>query len=238
MTLALSLVQIATSNDTLALLFPWRTTALLVPVATAVLLARLVEALASRSELSASRPLVLAGSALAIVGLAGAGVWLQFSGMAYPTAAEELPLLDYVRTHKQNGDLYLVPVVLPVRPESARSSMSIDFRPTQPVDPSRPSPAFDLQRFRLYTGAPIFVDFKSIPYKDIDVLAWNDRIGWTRAFYPHLRAESLGGLVDDLRQRGITHIVVRSEQAVLCPELENIPLEGGAYKLYRVKSPG
>ena len=29
-----------------------------------------------------------------------------------------------------------------------------------------------LQRFRLHTGAPIFVDVKSIPYKDVDVIEW------------------------------------------------------------------
>jgi len=40
--LLLTLVQLATGNDTLALLFPWRTSALLVPIATSVILARII----------------------------------------------------------------------------------------------------------------------------------------------------------------------------------------------------
>ena len=32
----------------------------------------------------------------------------------------------------------------------------------------------DFQRFRLATGAPIFIEFKAIPYKDIEVRSYYD----------------------------------------------------------------
>src|SRR5207248_5038163 len=42
---ALTVLQVVTGNDTLALLFPWRMSIILVPVATAVILTRLAEAI-------------------------------------------------------------------------------------------------------------------------------------------------------------------------------------------------
>ena len=48
LSLVLTLVQMGTGNDTLALLFPWRTSAILVPLATTIILARLVNASALR----------------------------------------------------------------------------------------------------------------------------------------------------------------------------------------------
>lgn len=78
------------------------------------------------------------------------------------------------------------------------------------------------------------MDFKAIPYKDVEVLEWRDRIGWAHGFYQHLGEGSLGRLADELRQRGITHVVVRAGQDVRCQELTKI-YEGGGYALYRVK---
>lgn len=155
LTVALSLVQVATGNDTLALLFPWRATAYLVPIATAVVLARIVQALVRRVSLAAGgQRLLWIGSAALMVALAAGGLGLLFSGQAYPAAADDLPVLDYIRTHQHAGDLYLVPIVLPDPPER-KSSESVDFKPAPPADAVRPARPFDLQRFRLYTGAPL-----------------------------------------------------------------------------------
>jgi uncharacterized membrane protein len=237
LTFALSVAQVATGNDTLALLFPWRTTAYLVPIATAVVLARLVQTLAGRptSAPGGQQPLLIGSVALMLL-LALGGVGLLFSGQAYPTAADELPVLDYIGAHKQPGDLYLVPITLPDPPERPKSSDSIDFKPAPPADTVRPARPFDLQRFRLYTSAPLFVDFKAIPYKDTEVLEWHQRIDWAHGFYQHLGEESLGRLADELRQRGITHVLVRGGQDLRSRELTKI-FQGGAYTLYRVMGP-
>src|SRR5262249_30715132 len=53
--LVLTLAQVATRSNTLALLFPWRVSAVLVPVATAVVLARLAAAPALRLDGPAAR---------------------------------------------------------------------------------------------------------------------------------------------------------------------------------------
>jgi len=234
LTVVLSVVQAATGNDTLALLFPWRTTAYLVPIATAVLLARIVQALAGHmTSVAGGQRSLLVGSMALMVVLAAGGASLLFCGQAYPTAADELPVLDYIRTHKQPGDQYLVPVVLPDPPEGAKSSDSIDFKPAPPADAVRPPRPFDLQRLRLYTGAPLYVDFKAIPYKDVEVLEWRGRIDWAHGFYQRLGEQSLGRLADELRERRITHVVVRDGQEVRSRELTKI-YQGGGYALYRV----
>jgi hypothetical protein len=56
-----------------------------------------------------------------------------------------------------------------------RGSPSTTFvSPPETTDETRIP--IDLQRFRLATGAPIYVDFKAIPYKDVEVLEWRERL--------------------------------------------------------------
>ena len=53
-----------------------------------------------------------------------------------------------------------------------------------------PDPA-KMQDFRLETGAPAYIEFKSIPYKDVDVLEWRRRVDFTRGFYTQTRCRKL-----------------------------------------------
>ena len=72
---------------------------------------------------------------------------------------------------------------------------------------------YDLQRFRLYTGAPIWIDFKAIPYKDAEVLEWLDRLRVAQGLQEQVRAGDLAGAVGEMRHRGITHLVVPARDA-------------------------
>ena len=109
-----------------------------------------------------------------------------------------------------------------------------DFKPPSPANAAAHPLSFDLQRFRLSTGAPIYIDFKSIPYRDVEVLEWFDRVLWTDRFYHQLGADSLGNLHEELRQRGITYVVVRDGLPVHSRELAEV-FAGDGYRLYRVK---
>jgi hypothetical protein len=42
-------------------------------------------------------------------------------------------------------------------------------------------------RFQIGDRAPIFVEFKSIPYKDTDVLEWYRRVSINNQFYKDIR---------------------------------------------------
>lgn len=231
LSLTLTLIQMGTGNPTLALLFPWRTSALLMPVATAVVLTRMIQVIAA-----GLRPVGLIRTVcLTALGLlALSGVAIQYYGLAYPMNQDELPLLDYVRDHKQRGDVYLVPVEVPKVGGGPRGSVSVSFTPPPTRGKNGNLIAVDLQRFRLFTGAPIFVDFKSVPYKDVEVLAWWDRLQSAGRWYDQLEQ-------DDVRtewaRRGITHVVTTARHELAGPGVERI-YEDEFYRLYRLNRPG
>jgi hypothetical protein len=66
-----------------------------------------------------------------------------------------------------------------------------------------------LQEFRLATGAPALVDRKSIPYLDVDVIEWSDRMRIAGWFYRDLPGEVDCSLLDTLAEGyGVTHVVL------------------------------
>jgi hypothetical protein len=94
---------------------------------------------------------------------------------AFPSADEEQPLLEFVRLNAKAGDVYFVPVQVP-KLTARRGSLSSDFKTARVVRQDARIIAPDFQQFRLTTGARMFVDFKSIPYKDIEVIEWHRRL--------------------------------------------------------------
>ena len=81
-----------------------------------------------------------------------------------------------------------------------------------------------LQEFRLATGAPVLVDFKSIPYRDIDVLDWSERLRLVDWFYREHPADVDCALLDELAQRyGVTHVVLDEDLLDLtCPQSREV----------------
>ncbi len=79
----------------------------------------------------------------------------------------------------------------------------------------------DMQDFRLVTGAPAYVEFKSIPYKDHEVLEWYRRVSLAGQFYrapiKRIGCQKLA----ELRAEGVTHVVMPYDHtASTCPILE------------------
>jgi hypothetical protein len=226
--LLLTLLQIATDNDTLALLFPWRTSAFLVPLATAINIAVLLKWFA---KAFANRPVkALCGTTLAV--LVGSGIAVRIFDLGYPSDAEELPMLAYVDAHKQPGDVYLLPVQVPKLGSGKPGAFSTNFLPA-PRKSNNNLIAIDLQRFRLFTGAPLFVDFKSIPYKDVEVVEWYRRLLWAHKIYtdPDWSAHELR---TELKRGGITHVVAGAADGERFGWLEPI-YEDGSYRLYALE---
>jgi hypothetical protein len=80
----------------------------------------------------------------------------------------------------------------------------------------------DMQDFRLETGAPAYVEFKSIPYKDEDVLEWFRRVRAAGNLYrvPYKRTGCV--MVADLSLEGVTHIVLPYDHTIkTCSNLES-----------------
>jgi hypothetical protein len=145
--------------------------------------------------------------------------------------------MNFVRRTKRPGDVYFLPVRVPDLAKTTRGSLSSDFKPLPDKQSDRRVIPVDLQRFRLYTGAPIFVDFKSVPYKDTDVLEWYERLGLAQAALEELREGRLSKALDELRARGITHLVLPAPSELRGPEIEQV-YGDTHYRVYRVLRSG
>lgn len=72
----------------------------------------------------------------------------------------------------------------------------------------------DLQDFRLETGAPAYVEFKSIPYKDSDVIEWYRRINAAGKLYRAPTKRAGCRLVSELHRAGVTHVVLPYDHTI------------------------
>jgi hypothetical protein len=236
MSLLLTLVQVGTDNDTLALLFPWRTSAILVPLATAVILTRIVNRVADAfpsPSLPRKRALRLVWVVILLI-LVGGGVAINYFDWGYRTNTQELDLLRYIREHKASGEVYLLPVEIPRLKEAKRGAASGNFTPPPRRKTQAQLISVDLQRFRLFTGAPIYIDFKSIPYKDVEVLQWHERVQWNHTLYEQ-RDWNRDEIKSELTRRGITHVIATTDRDIRCDALEPVYADE-YYRLYRVRS--
>jgi hypothetical protein len=90
----------------------------------------------------------------------------------------------------------------------------------------------DLLRFRLYTGAPLYVDFKSVPYKDTDVLEWKRRLDRVQSWYA---TKDWGpGVQDEVTKEGITHVLTTTDRDIRGDGLERV-YGDEFYRVYRLR---
>jgi len=197
----LAALQLVTGSDTLALLFPWQLSAVLVPVSTAILLAAVVKALfvlAGPGQRLAARfsdgppvravaaartgACVLSGMVIAGCLVVGGERIAQLDAQPRPSPVGEL-----VAAARSPGDLYLVP------PRA--------------------------HELRLDAGVPVYVDAFTHPYEDQEVLEWRRRVRAAARVYAgeSLRCRALTALG---RREGITHVVVRAPTRASCGFLE------------------
>jgi hypothetical protein len=108
-TIFLTLVQFFSSNLTLALLFPWRLSSWLVPIALALILGKLSLRITTTPSFSRSRiPETIGLVLVALAVFAGLGrTWIEAGDEARSPA---LPLENHIATHRQPGEVYLIPV--------------------------------------------------------------------------------------------------------------------------------
>jgi hypothetical protein len=195
-----------------------------------VILARLVAMLPAREETPAR-----AVPAMLLVLLAAAGVGISLGGLAFRGGAEEAGVLDFVRETDQPGDVYFVPVRVPDLAAKTRGSFSSDFKPPAEKRQDERIIPVDMQKFRLATGAAIYVDFKAIPYKDVEVIEWRDRLRFAEAVQKKLQSGDAAAAVAELRERGVTHLVWPAAEPVNVPGVESVYADD-AYRVYRLAS--
>lgn len=175
----LTLVQLISRNNALALVFPWRISVILIPIAVALWLGFLVERLAQRLDDSGSSRLSLIIRVLCwicLAGLAAAGVFRFWVESNEKILVKEYPLYQFVRQTKSARDVYLIPT--------------------------------KMQDFRLETGAPVYIDFKSIPYQSAEVLEWYRRNLFADSILEQKTIDC--SEIGSVRGEGVSHLVVES----------------------------
>lgn len=181
--LLLTAVQMLTGDKSLALLFPWRISTFLVPIASSLILAKIVSIAFQRlnSRLSKFvRPLQTVIFAVIIM-LGYLGVHQTIMLLNAPRAGLTASTRVIASTY-QLGSLYLIPT--------------------------------DMDLFRLAAGVPIFVDYKSNPYKDTDVIEWFNSVKIANDFYAASRQTACNILDNMTDKYGITDVILRSESSI------------------------
>jgi hypothetical protein len=195
--LALTAVQIATGSAALALLFPWRISSILIPMASAVLVATVAQWAGARVSSRQRMGIAVAGLIL----LGALGVYRFRVELRQQQEDPATSMMEFAAAHLAEGQVYLIPP--------------------------------KLQDFRLRTGAPIVVDSKAIPYRDVEVIEWFDRLRLARLIYRD-RPEAAGcGHFDEAAlDYGATHAVIELELfPLVCPQF--VPVyDDGAYAIF------
>ncbi|HEY1189438.1 MAG TPA: DUF6798 domain-containing protein [Gemmata sp.] len=222
---ALTAVQLAVPSDGLALAFPWRISVLLVPVATAVIVAK---GLACWSPPKRSEP-----AALALLGaLVAGGIVVTVCGLGYRTV-DESALYEFVGRTAGPGDVYLIPTDFP-KVASGRGAVSNTFAPPPRAKEGTNQIPVDLQRFRLATGARLYVDFKSVPYAASEVEEWHRRMVLASAL-GRPGAWDAPNRHDELKREGITHVIWPTTKPIAVSYLEEVQHDTGGYTVYKVR---
>ena len=188
----LTVIQVVSGNKMLALLFPWRISVFLVPIASAVIAAFLISGAFEKGGKTLSkiaRPLqfvmIVVISVLVCSGIDHIIMRLNDPPVGLTASAQ------FAARTFQPDNLYLIP------PE--------------------------MESFRLAARVPIFVDFKSHPYKDTEVIEWYHRVNLAKAFYES-RGETSCHLLKNLSSHyKITHIVLKNAAPILpCSTLHEV----------------
>ncbi|MDJ0632949.1 MAG: hypothetical protein QNJ34_07140 [Xenococcaceae cyanobacterium MO_188.B29] len=199
----LTILQITLDNDLIGFIAPWRLSVFLVPISTAIIIAGLVSFITKLLRKQSAIKRGLIGISLVIISA------LTVQGIDRQIAlfqykGESTAMLNFVKANKQPKDTYLVP------PNSQQ-----------------------LQKFRLYTGVPIFINKKSHPYKDTEVIEWYDRVMLASQVYEKKgdRCQLLQQLDTDY---DLTHVVAERENKFSCSFLTTL-YRDHKYIIYKIQ---
>jgi hypothetical protein len=158
-------------DDRLLLLFPWRVSAVLAPIALVLIVSEVLDSLrhtwiCNNQKLLFIPIILLAGSvqfmkiyhdypgfmpAYWIAATFGGGA----QNVKVQDRSERMNVIDWAKKTQDPADLFLVPL--------------------------------DFEQFRIKSGRPIYVDWKSHPFKDVEVIEWKRRIEVAEKTFESLR---------------------------------------------------
>jgi hypothetical protein len=204
----LSLIQVTWGSRGLALLFPWRLSAWLVPAGTAIILGQVL-ALLGYCGRKLLTPLGRGVFGTPIIAAAGvflvASGWLGLRGTIRKAEADPpgADIAAHLAADATADDTYLIPI--------------------------------DWLWFRVTTGVPIFIDWKSHPYAPAAVVEWYERSDLARRFYAAKSPATARAALAEIRARGgVTHVITGARPGIVAelPECELV-WHSGRFRIYR-----
>ena len=174
----LSLAQVATNNYGLALLFPWRISVILVPIASIIMLSGALSFIFKRLDGMTTKNGDIIKMAFIVVPMLLIGVFgiRQFMALMNLPRFGVSPVSTFISGIAQSQDTFLTPI--------------------------------ELGTLRLAARVPVFVDYKSHPYKDTEFLEWFDRINISKNIYePNHLDNACNALTDIAKKYSITDVV-------------------------------
>jgi hypothetical protein len=197
----LTLLQYFTHSNALALIFPWRISVILIPLSTSVIAAFFISEAVDRFSTR----------------------WSWFNRSVLLISIFVVALLSIAGAYRMVMDFSM-------KYASSEREMMSYIQHNKTIEDVYLVPT-KMQDFRLATGTPIYVDFKSIPYRDSDVIEWYRRQRLAGKFYRTIDCELLEQLVIEDE---ITHIIMEHSQKMpLCPSMQEV-YRNPDYAVYRI----
>ncbi|MFN2146517.1 MAG: DUF6798 domain-containing protein [Anaerolineales bacterium] len=192
-------------SNTIAMLQLWRVSIVTMPLATVILVAALASSL-DRAEQAAM--------------VRSRWVWgIVLGGMVLAAA-----VIGFSTQLQHTGYWYLTP---------AESDLIQYVQETGGPGELYLLPTDELYSFRLLTGQPLVVNYKSHPHSSVEVLEWHKRMVRLNVFYgasDEKRCDFLFPLVEDY---GVTHVIMLKSRPLDCEGVEKVYSNDG-YWVYRV----
>lgn len=207
--IVLTFAQMVSGSNYLAFLTPWRVSVFLVPISTIITIAYIVTNLYGKfsHKISDKQKIINLFCLLTIFILFIGGINKQVREYFKYYADDTIPMMNFVKKTKASGEVYLIP------PKQTK-----------------------FMKFRLYTGAPIFVDWKSHPLKDVEVIEWYNRNLIAQKFYDSNDLKSCRILNDLSTRYGVTHFVLEVKQPEHPCEFIEEKYNDGKYTVYTIKT--
>jgi hypothetical protein len=200
----LTVFQALSQNLSLALLFPWRISVILVPLGSAIILAKIVTLLSFNINKQILKHRSFFKAIVIIITLLFGYYGIKNTIETFRAPRIGLsPSVQFAKNSFQFNHLYLIP------PEN--------------------------MFFRLAAEVPVFVDFKSHPYKDSEIIEWHKRIEIANQLYASEGTNTCEQLIKTVDEYTITHIVwpANSEVENCEPILEIF--NDDEFRIYKVK---
>ncbi len=244
----LTFIQVLTGNKTLALLFPWRLSVFLVPIASSIIAASIISNAHRILQQSLSGnltkliQLVLSISSITVFALSlfhnllssisdqsvsgmkqffALGFILLTASLTVPYWKQAYLVLLQARVMQVLKSTILAGIVLlgilgilHIARLLSTPKIGVNAFTAFVTSTYQPGNLYliphDLEWFRLAAKVPIFVDFKSHPYKDVELLEWFSRVEIAKNYYISSGDTACNILQEISSKYRITHVISKS----------------------------